>query len=176
MANDRTAPSSDAEVESRSPGQGDGPPAEGPPAHLPLAESDRDPAPRLSELDESGGLEGNRPQKRPADEEAELRAGDGRNVGTQALAARIDALENRLAADKSLQSGTGNTLERTPEAPSPEHGDGEVERLRFHISTLSAKLIHTQAQLEELKRSRVRRRHDRRPNSKRNWWRRLILR
>lgn len=177
MANDRTAPSSDAEIESRSAGQGDGPPADGPPAHYHLAESDHDPAARLSELDaRAGGLEGSLPQKRPADEDAELSAGDGRNVGTRALAARIDALENRLAADKSLQSGTGNTLQRTPEAPAPEHGDGEVERLRFHITTLSAKLIHTQAQLEELKRSRVRRRRDKRPSSNRSWWGRLILR
>ena len=175
MANDHTAPSSSAEVESRSPGQGDGPTAEGPPAHIPLAESDRDSTPRLSELGaRSGGVEGSLILKRPAGEEAELSAGDGRKVGTQALAARIDALEKRVAADNGLQSGTGNTLQRTPEAPAPEHG--EVERLRFHISTLSAKLIHTQAQLEELKGSRVRRRRDRRPSSNRSWWRRLILR
>ncbi len=155
--------------------RGDGPPADGPPAHYHLAESDHDPAARLSELDaRAGGLKGSLPQKRPADEDAELSAGDGRNVGTQALAARIDALENRLAADKSLQSGTGNTLQRTPEAPAPERGDGEVERLRFHISTLSAKLRRTQRQLEELQSSS--RRHDKRRSSKRNWWRRLVLR
>ncbi len=95
-------------------------------------------------------------------------------MGTQELAARINALEKRLAADNGPQSGTVNSLPRTPEAPAPERGDGEVEMLKFHISTLSANLIHTQAQLEKLKRSRVRRRHDKRGSSKRSWWRRLV--
>ncbi|MCH8185441.1 MAG: hypothetical protein IH862_05000 [Chloroflexi bacterium] len=176
MANDRTAPSSDAEAGSCSPGQGDGPPADGPPAHLRLAESDHDSTPLLSDLEAStGGLEGSLLLKRPADDEpAERSAGKGRNVGTQALAARIDALEKRLAANKALQSGTVDSLPRTPEAPAPQHGDGEVERLRFHIATLSAKLIHTQQQLENLKNSRVRRRRDKRPSPKRSWWRRLV--
>ena len=97
-------------------------------------------------------------------------------MGTRELAAGIDALEKRLVADKSPQSGTVNSLPRTPEAPAPQHGDGEMESLRFHISTLSAKLIHTQQQLEELKRSRVRRRHNKPGGSKRSWWRRLVPR
>ena len=165
MANDRTPPSSDAEVGSQSPGQGDGPPANGPPAHLHLAESDRNSTPRLSELEaRAGGLE------------PERSAEDGRNVGTQELAARIDSLEERLDADKVPQSGTVNSLPWTPEAPAPQHGDGEVERLRFHISTLSVKLMRTQQQLENLQSSRVRRRHDKRGSSKRSWWRRLVRR
>ena len=177
MANDRTPSSSDADVGSRSPGQGDGPPANGPPAHLHLAESGRDSTPQLSELEARADcLEGSLLLKHPADEQPERSAGDGRNVGTQALAARIDALEKRLAADKSPQSGTVSSPPRIPEAPAPQHDDGEVERLRFHISALSAKLMRTQQQLEELKRSRVRRRHDKRGSSKRSWWRRLILR
>ena len=96
-------------------------------------------------------------------------------MGTLELAARIDALEKRLAADEGLQSGTVNSPLRTPEAPAPQHDDGELERLRFHISTLSAKLIRTQQQLEVLQTPRVRRRHDGGSNSKRSWWRRLIL-
>ena len=177
LANDRTAPSSDAEVGSRSPGQGDGPPANGPPAHLHLAESNRGSTPQLGELEaRDGGLEGSLLLNHPADEEPERSTGDDRNVGTQKLAARIDALERRLAADKGAQSGTVNSVPRTPEAPAPQHGDGEVERLRFHISTLSAKLMHTQQQLEELQSSHVRRRHDKRVRSKRSWWRRLVPR
>ena len=177
MVNDRTLPSSDAEVGSRSPGQVGGPPADGPPAHLQLAGSNRDSTPQLSELEaRAGGMEGSLLLKHPADEEAERSAGDGRNVGTQELAARIDALEKRLAADKGPQSGTVNSPPRTPEASAPQHGDGEVERLRFHISTLSAKLIHTQQQLEELHSSSERRQRGKRPSSKRSWWRRLVPR
>ena len=177
MANDRTPPSSDPELDSRSPGQRDEPPANGPPAYLHLAESDRDSTPRLSELEARvGGLEGRLLLKHPVGEEQQRSSGEGGNVGAQELAARIDTLEKRLAADKGPQSETVNSPSRTPEAPAPRHGDGEVERLRFHISTLSAKLIHTQQQLEELKRSRGRRRHDKRRSSKRTWWRRLVLR
>ncbi len=171
MANDPTAPSSDAEVGSRSPGQGDGPPA-----HLHLAESNRDSTPRRSDLEaRAGGVEGSLLLKHPADEEAERSAGDGRNVGTQELAARIDALEKRLAAGWGPQPGTVNSLPPTPEAPAPRRGDGEAG-LRLHISALSAKLIRTQQQLEELQSSRGRRRHAKRRSSKRSWWRRLVLR
>ena len=177
MANDRTPQSSDAEVGSRSPGQVDGPPANGPPAHLHLAESNRESTPQLSEVKARvGGLEGSLLLKHPAEEEPEQSEGDDRNVGTQELAARIDALEERMAADEGPPSGTVNSLPRTPEAPTPQHGDGEVERLRFHISTLSAKLIRTQQQLEELQSSRVRRRHDKLGSSKRSWWLRLVRR
>ena len=177
MANDRTPPSSEPEIGSRSPGQVDGPPANGPPAHPHLAESNRDSTRRLSELEaRAGSLEGSLLLNQPADEERERSPEDGGNVGTQELAARIDALENRLAADEGRQSGTVNSLPWTPEAPAPQHGDGEVERLRFHISTLSAKLMRTQHQLEELQISRMRRRHDNRRSSKRSWWRRLIPR
>ena len=177
MANDRTPPSSDAKVGSRSPDQGGGPSAGGPPARLQLAETNRDSTPQLGELDSrAGGIEGSMLLRHPAAEEPEASAGDGRNRGTQELAARVDALEKRLAAGEGPQFGTVDSLSRTREATAPQQGDGEVERLRFHISTLSAKLIHTQAQLEELKRSRVRRRHDKRPSSKRSWWRRVALR
>ncbi len=97
-------------------------------------------------------------------------------MGTHELAARIDALETRLATDNGPQTGTVNSPLRTPEAPAPQHDDGELERLRFHISTLAAKLVHTQQQLEELKSSRVRRRHTKREGSKRSWWHRLVPR
>ncbi len=177
MAKDRTSQSSDAEVGSRSPEQADGPAANAPTAHLHLAQSDHNSTPGQSELEaRAGGIEGSPLLKHPADEEGERSAGDGRSVGTQELAARIDALEKRLAADKGPRSETANGPARTPTARGPQQGDGEVERLRFQISTLSAKLIHTQAKLEELKSSRLRRRHDRRPSSKWNWWRRLVLR
>ena len=152
MANDHTPPSSDAEIESRSPGQGDGPPEA-----------------------RAGGLESGLRLKSAAEEPGGS-AGDGHNVGTQELAARVDALEERLAADKGPHSRTGNSSPRTPEAPAPQYGDGEVERLRFHISTLSAKLIHTQQQLEELQSPSVRRRRDKRSSSKRSWWRPLVPR
>ena len=177
MANDWTAPSSDSEVGSCSPGRGNGPPADGPPARLHLAESNRDSTPPPSDLEaRAGGDGGTLPLKHPARGEAERSAGDDRNAGTQALVARIDALEKRLAADRGPQSGTVNSPPGTSEAPAPQHGDGEVERLRFHISTLSAKLMRTQQQLEELQSSRMRRRHDKRRSAKRSWWRRLVPR
>ena len=174
MANDRTPPSSDAEAGSHSPGQVDRPPADAPPAPLHLAESNRDSTPRISELEaRAGGLDGSLLLKHPADEQPERSAEDGQSVGTQELVARIDALEKRLAADEGLQSGTVNNLPRTPEPPAPQHSDGEVERLRFYISTLSAKLIRTQQQLEGLQSSPARRRRDERPRS---WWWRLVPR
>ena len=175
MAKDRTSQSSDAEVGSRSSEQADGPASDAPTAHLHLAQSDRNSTPGLSELEaRAGGIEGSPLLKHPADEDPERSAADSRNLGTQKLAARIDALEKRLAADKGPQSETANSPPRTPEAPAPQQGDGEVERLRFHMSTLSAKLIHTQQQLEALQSSRVRRRHGKRGGSKRSWWRRLV--
>ncbi len=177
MANDRTKPSSDTEVGSLSPGQGDRPRADGPPAHLHLAESNRNSTHRLSELEARvGGLEGSLLLKHPAVEEAERSAGGGRNLGTQELVARIDALEKRLTADNGPQSGTVDSPPRTPEAPAPQHGDGEVQSLRVHISTLSAKLIRTQQQLEELQSSGVGRRHHKRRSPRRSWWRRLVPR
>ncbi len=177
MANDSTEPSSDAEVGSRSPGQGDGLSADGPPAHLHLAESDPNSTPRLSDLEvRAGGVEGSLLLKHPTDEEPERSAGDGRTVGTQELEARIDALETRLAADTGPQTGAVNSPQKAPEAPARQHDDGELERLRFHISTLAAKLVRTQQQLEELKSSRARRRLDKRPSSRRSWWRRPLPR
>ena len=177
MANDRTPPSSDAEVGSRSPEQVGGPLGDGPLARVQIAGTNRDSTSQLSELEAgAGGVDGSLLLNHPADEEPEWGAGDGRTVGTQDLAARIDVLEKRVAADRGSQSGTVNSLPRTPGALAPQHGDGEAERLRFHISTLSAKLIHTQQQLEELQSSGVRRRRDKRPSSKRSWWRRLVPR
>ena len=105
-------------------------------------------------------------------------AHQGRANDVTSLVARIEALETDVAGSSERMhqpGGANDTREPSNEdSPSPSQRDDEVAQLRFQVASLGSQLAHAEEQLNEVKRTRVRRRSSRRHRSKWKFWRRWM--
>ena len=102
-----------------------------------------------------------------------------RTLEYRSLLARIEALESSVGlspGDEPRQRSGDPTDQRPPaDTPTQRHHINQAANLRLQVAGLSTKLTQTEAELKELKASRIRRRSRTergQANSKWNFWRR----